>query len=432
MPEGTPVEGTARVLAGLAGIVRQVPEVTDYQAYAGTAAPINFNGLVRQYYLRGDANQGDLQVNLVDKSDRSRKSHEIARAIRPALAAEGKRLGAASVQVVEVPPGPPGPGAARRGNLRPDLRRPGEDRTRTAIDVRRDQGHRRHRRHLERARARASSSRWTAPKRRCSASRRQQVADALGDRTRRSGRHVHPCGARTRSDRRAARIGRRRTSAASIKRSPSPLRSTSGALVPLSEVVTVSQAPWDSTIYHKDLLPVVFVTGDMAGRLDSPLYGMFSLVSQIDQGAAGGPGAHPAIRQPSRRLGRFQHQVGRRMDHHLRDLPRHGPRLRRGPGVHLSAGRRAVPLLRGAADHHGADPADHHRRHAGTCPARRQFHRDLHDRHDRPRRHHRAQFDLAGRFHQPGDCRRAAARRGRDPRREHPRASRSSSPGSRP
>ena len=67
MPEGTPVEGTARVLAGLANIVRTVPEVTDYQAYAGTAAPINFNGLVRQYYLRGDSNQGDLQVNLVDK-----------------------------------------------------------------------------------------------------------------------------------------------------------------------------------------------------------------------------------------------------------------------------------------------------------------------------------------------------------------------------
>ena len=95
------------MLAGLANIVRQVPEVTDYQAYAGTAAPINFNGLVRQYYLRGDSNQGDLQVNLVDKRDRSRKSHDIARAIRPALAAEGKRLGAASVQVVEVPPGPP-------------------------------------------------------------------------------------------------------------------------------------------------------------------------------------------------------------------------------------------------------------------------------------------------------------------------------------
>ena len=107
MPAGTPVEQTASVLSALSRIVAQVPEVTDYEVYAGTASPINFNGLVRQYYLRADQNLGDIQVNLVDKSHRSRKSHEIALAVRPALAAEGQRLGAASVQVVEVPPGPP-------------------------------------------------------------------------------------------------------------------------------------------------------------------------------------------------------------------------------------------------------------------------------------------------------------------------------------
>jgi multidrug efflux pump subunit AcrB len=67
-----------------------------------------------------------------------------------------------------------------------------------------------------------------------------------------------------------------------------PVRSASGALVPLSEVVTVSKKPWDSTIYHKDLLPVVFVTGDMAGRLDSPLYGMFDLVGQIKKAPLAG------------------------------------------------------------------------------------------------------------------------------------------------
>ena len=61
-----------------------MPEVTDYQAYAGTAAPINFNGLVRQYYLRAGPEVGDMQVNLVDKHQRERKSHEIAQAIRPA------------------------------------------------------------------------------------------------------------------------------------------------------------------------------------------------------------------------------------------------------------------------------------------------------------------------------------------------------------
>ena len=76
------------------------------QAYAGTAAPINFNGLVRQYDLRQLPEQGDLQVNLVDRKHRSRKSHEIALAVRPALEAIGARH-QAKVKVVEVPPGPP-------------------------------------------------------------------------------------------------------------------------------------------------------------------------------------------------------------------------------------------------------------------------------------------------------------------------------------
>src|SRR5690606_3852943 len=84
----------------------QVPEVRDFQAYAGTAAPITFNGLVRQYYLRSGANLGDLQVNLIDKRQRRRQSHEIARAVRPQLAKIGERY-SASVKVVEVPPGPP-------------------------------------------------------------------------------------------------------------------------------------------------------------------------------------------------------------------------------------------------------------------------------------------------------------------------------------
>ena len=101
-----PWRRTARLLDELSQVIRQVPEVSDYEVYAGTAAPINFNGLVRQYYLRQDPRLGDIQVNLVDKAHRHRKSHEIALAVRPALAAIGRRYGA-SVQVVEVPPGPP-------------------------------------------------------------------------------------------------------------------------------------------------------------------------------------------------------------------------------------------------------------------------------------------------------------------------------------
>ena len=106
MPEGTPVEETARVLDELARSIESVPEVTDYQVYAGTAAPINFNGLVRQYYLRSGGNVGDIQVNLVDKHYRDRSSHEIARAVRDELAPIGLSNNA-SVKVVEVPPGPP-------------------------------------------------------------------------------------------------------------------------------------------------------------------------------------------------------------------------------------------------------------------------------------------------------------------------------------
>ena len=106
MPAGTPVEVTAAALRDLGAHVATIPEVSDYQAYAGLASPINFNGLVRQYYLRSLSEQGDLQVNLVDKSKRHRKSHEIAAAARPALEEIGRRWGA-KVKVIEVPPGPP-------------------------------------------------------------------------------------------------------------------------------------------------------------------------------------------------------------------------------------------------------------------------------------------------------------------------------------
>jgi multidrug efflux pump subunit AcrB len=303
MPEGTPVEGTARVLAGLANIVRQVPEVTNYQAYAGTAAPINFNGLVRQYYLRGDSNQGDLQVNLVDKSDRSRKSHDIARAIRPALAAEGTRLGAASVQVVEVPPGPPvqaplvaeiyGPVYAAQQQIGRALRAV-FDSTRDIVDT--DDTLAAPVPRFIVALDRAKAALLGVPQ----AAVTEALATAVAgfDATYvHSGRERDPI---------AVHLELGTADKQSLEQALAlPVRSATGALVPLSEVVTVSRMPWDATIYHKDLLPVVFVTGDMAGRLDSPLYGMFSLVSQIKKA----PPAKQAIMQrfisPPDRLSEF-------------------------------------------------------------------------------------------------------------------------------
>ena len=106
MPERTPMEQTQRVLMEMGSYLETVDEVANWQTYAGTASPINFNGLVRQYYLRGDPYHGDIQVNLIHEERRERQSHAIAQSIRGPLTEIGKQHGA-SVKIVEVPPGPP-------------------------------------------------------------------------------------------------------------------------------------------------------------------------------------------------------------------------------------------------------------------------------------------------------------------------------------
>ncbi len=106
LPEGATLEDTERVLLAAAEIARQLPEVTSVQVYAGTAAPFNFNGLVRHYYLRAAPELGELQVNLAARGDRSRASHVIALELREKLKALATPEGT-SIKVVEVPPGPP-------------------------------------------------------------------------------------------------------------------------------------------------------------------------------------------------------------------------------------------------------------------------------------------------------------------------------------
>jgi multidrug efflux pump subunit AcrB len=106
MPDGTPLEETARVAQALGSELAQQPEVLNYQTYAGTSGPYNFNGLVRHYYMRRLPNQADIQVNLLPADKRSVQSHAIAKRLRPLLDAIGNRYGA-RIQVSEVPPGPP-------------------------------------------------------------------------------------------------------------------------------------------------------------------------------------------------------------------------------------------------------------------------------------------------------------------------------------
>jgi len=144
MPEGTSLEHTARVLEEIGNHLAGVPEVSDYQVYAGTNSPIGFNGLVRQYYLRSGANVGDIQVNLVDKAHRHRKSHDVARSVREPIQAIAWKHGG-NAKIVEVPPGPPCSRPSWR-SLWHRLRRPDRRRQAGARYLPGDARHRRRRR----------------------------------------------------------------------------------------------------------------------------------------------------------------------------------------------------------------------------------------------------------------------------------------------
>ncbi|MBU6259418.1 MAG: efflux RND transporter permease subunit [Burkholderiales bacterium] len=297
MPAGTPLERTAAVLHELGAYLATVPEVINYQAYAGTAAPINFNGLVRQYYLRSGGEVGDLQVNLVDKHERSQQSHEIAMRVRPALQQIGRRWGA-NVKVVEVPPGPPvlspivaeiyGPEAAGRLQVAREVRAVFEH-TPGVVDI-------------------DDSSIAAAPKTVLVVDR--QKAALLGVSQQEIATTL-----------RAGLAGEGTTYLHDATKYPAALtlqlpperqgdlatllqlevRSAGGRLVPISELVTARPAQVDQPIYHKDLLPVNFVVADMAGKVDSPLYGVFSMRSAIAKLAVPGGGrlVETFIHQPA-------------------------------------------------------------------------------------------------------------------------------------
>jgi multidrug efflux pump subunit AcrB len=296
MPEGTPVEDTYRVLQALADYVETVPEVTDYQIYAGTAAPINFNGLVRQYYLRRAPYQGDIQVNLLDKHERDRKSHEIAVSVRAPLAEIGKRLGA-NVKIVEVPPGPPvlaplvaeiyGLDYARQTDIAEQVRRVFES-SPDVVDV--DDTVEAPQAKLIVAVDRARAARLGVSQRAVAAT----VAAALHGEDM---SFLHDAQAKM-------PIPVRIELAPGEKIDPAALgalrvRATGGALVPLSEMVSIRNTVRDQTIHHKDLLPVVYVTGDVSGASDSPLYGLQAIAATLEETPIEGkPIAQFFTRQP--------------------------------------------------------------------------------------------------------------------------------------
>ncbi len=297
MPAGTPVEQTAAVLHELGAWLRTVPEVTDYQAYAGTSAPINFNGLVRQYYLRAGGEVGDIQVNLVDKHARSDKSHAIATRVRPELQKIAARFGA-NVKVVEVPPGPPvlspivaeiyGPDADGRRTVAKAVRAVFE-KTPGVVDV-------------------DDSSIASAPKKLLIVDRRKAAMLGVPQQA-----IVTTLRAGLASEATVYLHDASKYPAAATLQLPADLhgdlaallqlavRSAEGKLVAIRELVTVSDTVREQPVHHKDLLPVNYVVGDMAGKLDSPLYGMFAMRGDIARLTApnGGPLLEYWIKPPA-------------------------------------------------------------------------------------------------------------------------------------
>jgi len=301
MPVGTPVEETARVLRAMSAELAQVKEVKDYQAYAGTAAPINFNGLVRQYYLRANPEMGDIQVNLVDKKHRDRQSHEIAVSIRDRLMAVARASGG-NAKVVEVPPGPPvlspivaevyGPDYAGQIAVAQKVRAAFEG---TAdilgIDdsIDEDAG----KIVLEVNQAKAALL-GVAQK---------DIVETV--RMGLSGEDVTPLHdgeAKYEIPVRITLPAERQSSLDSLLNlKVRALPAYGGQLVPISELVEAKPALREKVVYHKDLLPVVYVTGDMGGKLDSPLYGMFDIRAKLKdlKLEQGGTLGEYFIRQPS-------------------------------------------------------------------------------------------------------------------------------------
>jgi len=297
MPVGTPLEKTAQVLNEMGTAMAGVPEVTDYQAYAGTAAPINFNGLVRQYYLRSGPEVGDLQINLLDKHDRERKSHEIAQAVRPMLETIARKHGA-DVKVVEVPPGPPvmspivaevyGPDYAAQIKVAKQIRRVFEKTEGiTAIDdTAEDDAPRLVLRVLQNKAALAGVA------------QKDIVATMAAGLAGENVTPIHDSGAKFGIPVRITLAPERQSRLDELLKLG--VRGNGGKLIPLSELLEVVPGTREKSIYHKDLLPVVFVVGDMSGKLDSPLYGLFGMRDQIKDKVLneGGTLSEYFIRQP--------------------------------------------------------------------------------------------------------------------------------------
>ncbi|HEY6562343.1 MAG TPA: efflux RND transporter permease subunit [Polyangiaceae bacterium] len=279
MPEGTPLEQTDRVTRAIADVVRAEPEVTNYQSYVGVSGPYNFNGLVRHYFLRQGSNVADVQVNLVEKGERSLQSHAIAKRVRERIAPIAQRFGA-RVKVAEVPPGPPvlqtlvaevyGPEYSRSVEIARQVREVME-RTPGVVDVdwyvEDDQPKYEFR--IDREKVALSGVSEADVVRTLSLVSAGESQGLLHDeREKDDVPIVLRLDRATRSD---------------VERLQSlHVQGDAGKLVSIGELVHVERTAADKSIYHKNLMPVVYVTGDVAGAIESPIYAILKLGPELD------------------------------------------------------------------------------------------------------------------------------------------------------
>ncbi|MFB2726446.1 efflux RND transporter permease subunit [Shewanella mangrovisoli] len=295
MPEGTPVEQTQRVLQDLSRYLATVPEVEHLQLYAGTNAPMNFNGLVRHYFLRHSQELGDIQVNLVDKKHRKRDSHSIALSVREELQHIGAKY-QANVKVVEVPPGPPvwspivaevyGPSPAIREQAAYELQSLFRE-TKDVVDID--------------IFLPAAQQKWQVMIDRSKASLMavpySNIVDLIA--TSVGGKDVSYLHIAQQKQPVPIRLQLQEGAKIDLEQVLNmKLQSQTGQSVPVSELVTIKRGKIDAPIIHKNMIPMVMVVADMAGPLDSPLYGMFDMAGKIDGDGGLGFDQH-YIQQPT-------------------------------------------------------------------------------------------------------------------------------------
>lgn len=310
MPEGSALERTAQAAREIAAAVRTEPEVTDYQIYAGVASPFNFNGLVRHYFMRRGANVADIQVNLVSKSERKAQSHDIARRVRPRVAAIAEKFGA-RVAVAEVPPGPPvlqtlvaevyGPDQVSRLALAKKVieifkSTPGVVDTDWYIEA--DQPKTEFVIDKEKAALHGISAETISETLRMAVG--GESVDLLHVPREKEDVNIVfqlPLASRTSPEELLA-LRVRSGDANALPEPGSP--DSSPPLIPLRELVTIRQTVTDKSIYHKNLMPVTYVIGDVAGEVESPVYAILKMNKALKKLDAGQFAGTPDPQAPTR------------------------------------------------------------------------------------------------------------------------------------